>query len=136
MFSKDLAIFCPSHKFFLWEFFYFFTNMEGVHVLGKQPRELDQFFTKPDIAQMCVAHLNKVFPISEFKSIIEPAHGNMAFVNALAEWKEVVVSMDIDAVDESKRKDFLTHTHTHTHTHTGCGKSSFWSRCAFSRVFF
>jgi hypothetical protein len=91
--------------------------MEGQHVMGKQPRELDQFFTKPDIAQMCVAHLNRVFPISEFKSIIEPAHGNMAFVNALVEWKDVVVSMDIDAVDESKRKDFLTHTHTHTHTH-------------------
>jgi hypothetical protein len=27
---------------------------EGQFVFGQEPRELDQFFTKPDVAKLCV----------------------------------------------------------------------------------
>lgn len=89
----------------------------GQFVFGQEPRELDQFFTKPDVAKLCVEHLDKLFPINAtFKSVVEPAHGNMAFVDVLSQYKDMLITMDIDSINETTRQDFLKYTHTHTHT--------------------
>jgi hypothetical protein len=91
----------------------------GRFVFGKEPRELDQFFTKPDVVELCIEHLDKLFPIdATFKLIVEPSHGNMAFVDALNKYKDILIAMDIDSTNETTRRDFLQYTHTHTHTHT------------------
>jgi len=82
-------------------------------VRGTKPRELDQFFTKPEVAGQCVGILQSVLKgnISDFDMILEPSFGDGAFVNAL---KSVEVEppklkfVDIDARKAEHRANFLT----------------------------
>lgn len=85
-------------------------------VRGMRPRDLDQFFTKPKIADLCVAHAERSLAsklackLNDFNTIIEPSFGDGAFVAALLEKKvaqEKIVFIDIDARDEKCRQDFL-----------------------------
>ncbi len=77
-------------------------------VSGATPRELDQFFTKPEVARDCIKILNEKFPITKcFDCIIEPSHGNNAFVDALNDWSEKIIAFDIDSKNETSRRDFL-----------------------------
>jgi len=81
-------------------------------VRGKQPRELDQFFTKPHIAAECLQHIEDFLDDTqidkEFGTIVEPSFGDGAFVDELLKLNaEKLIFVDIDAQDEQHRKDFL-----------------------------
>ena len=79
-----------------------------ISVIGKTPRELDQFFTTPNVALKCVNDLKSILTTSleDIDLILEPSAGNGAFVNALSGLKNMKF-MDIDAVSNSHRSDFL-----------------------------
>lgn len=77
-------------------------------VRGDRPRELDQFFTKPEVASKCVGFLKE--RLGTFDMIVEPSAGNGAFVDALKQamvTENRLVYMDIDACDEKHRMNFL-----------------------------
>lgn len=77
-------------------------------VRGHTPRELDQFFTRPDVATKCVNLLSKE-RLCTFDTIVEPSFGNGAFIDALDHDGDDarIVYMDIDACDENHRANFL-----------------------------
>jgi hypothetical protein len=81
-------------------------------VKGNNPRELDQFFTKPDIAIECVSKLSSILKdnITCFDSVLEPSFGNGVFVDALQAVDVLPPKLkyiDIDAVDKTHCADFL-----------------------------
>lgn len=83
-----------------------------VRVRGKRARDLDQFFTRPDVALCCVDELSSILrePLSRFELILEPSFGDGAFVEALRKRELTspkVKYVDIDALDEAHRMDFL-----------------------------
>lgn len=84
--------------------------MEKQGVIGHTPRELDQFFTKPQVASECFGHLSaSITTIDAFDHIVEPSFGNGAFVDVIpAEHKHKLLCMDIDAKD-ALRHDFLAY---------------------------
>lgn len=71
---------------------------------GGREKDLDQFLTKPEIAKYCVDFLSNITNLNNFNYIIEPSCGNGAFVKLLP---NNTIYMDIDAVDENIRADFL-----------------------------
>ena len=87
-------------------------KMEDLGVRGDQARELDQFFTTPDVAADCVRKLLSVLrcDLNSFDVLLEPSFGDGAFVRAIrsagANPKNLIY-IDIDARDENLRKDFL-----------------------------
>ena len=84
-----------------------------MNVIGKTPRELDQFFTKPELALQCVNDIENVLDIrlNEFDLIVEPSAGNGAFVDVISAIIEgndcEFLYMDIDSKDKKFRHDFL-----------------------------
>jgi hypothetical protein len=84
--------------------------MSKLQLLGTDPDSLDQFLTKPNVAIECVKMVRRVFNLDSFEHIIEPAVGEGVFLEALRSEgvaSEHIVYMDIDAADESIRRDFL-----------------------------
>ena len=83
-------------------------------VNGTSPRELDQFFTKPDVAKVCVYQLNNVLTngLSKVDLVLEPSFGDGAFVKALQNIgiTSKLKFVDIDASEETYRADFLKDT--------------------------
>lgn len=85
---------------------------EPAGVRGNKPRQLDQFFTKPDVAVECVTRLQSVLKddLCTFDLVLEPSFGDGAFVSAL---RAVGVQpprlkfVDIDARSSEHRADFL-----------------------------
>lgn len=75
-------------------------------LLGKQPKKYEQFFTKSEIAEMCINKLLNYIKLDDFETILEPACGEGAFVNALPNHKNIVYC-DIDAKNKKNNKDFL-----------------------------
>lgn len=78
-------------------------------VVGSNPRELDQFFTKPEVALKCV-ELVKSFIKIDFDMVLEPSFGNGAFLSALIDVgipKDKITFIDIDACDINHKADFL-----------------------------
>jgi len=102
-------------------------------VIGKTPRELDQFFTRPELASECIQLLTCLLnsgDLTDFDTLLEPACGEGAFIYALSRLGHVtttnvnksdplsceatkinVIAMDIDAKDEEMRQDFLQFTY-------------------------
>ena len=83
-----------------------------MNVIGKTPRELDQFFTKPELALKCVNEIEDILSIrlNEFDLIVEPSAGNGAFVDAISSLidnESKLIYMDIDSKDKKFRHDFL-----------------------------
>ena len=83
-----------------------------LNVRGRTPRELDQFFTNPEVAISCVKSLESILKgkISDFSVILEPSFGKGAFVTALQESGVLTPNLkyiDIDAQEESFRRNFL-----------------------------
>lgn len=80
----------------------------------KKASRLDQYFTRPDIAELCVEMLQgtlSVDLISYFDIFLEPSYGRRAFIDALMEAgvdPERIVMYDIDADDLQFQADFLT----------------------------
>lgn len=92
------------------------TQEESAAVLlsirGRTPRELDQFFTNSDVAISCVKSLESILKgkISDFSVILEPSFGQGTFVRALKDSGVLTPNLkyiDIDAQEESLRRDFL-----------------------------
>jgi len=46
-------------------------------------RQLDQFYTKPDIAKLCFSYVEKFYAIKQFDLILEPSAGTGSFYNLL-----------------------------------------------------
>lgn len=71
-------------------------------------KELDQFFTRPDVAQWCLALLvERIGSLSRFAAIVEPSVGGGAFFDQLPE--DARVGVDIDPKrSEFVRADFLS----------------------------
>ena len=69
-------------------------------------RHLDQFYTRPDIAQRCIARTRELIgPVNEQTLWIEPSAGDGAFLNALPSPR---IGLDIAPVAEGILKaDFL-----------------------------
>lgn len=86
-------------------------QLDGV-IGGENARDLDQFFTKPELAIECVEFLKTTLKcsISEFDLVLEPSCGDYAFVNALRASVDVLKLkfFDIDAIDKVHRANFLT----------------------------
>ncbi len=89
-------------------------------VVGKTPRDYDQFFTKLSVSNECVNQLQDVLKIdiASFDCIIEPSFGNGSFIYSLLEkTKGVIIDklkyFDIDATDETRRLDFLMYSERH-----------------------
>ena len=73
-----------------------------IKVIGRNPREFDQFFTSPGIAIDCITCLEQKYPLASF--------GNGAFVQALLDKGVIPPNLkfiDIDSSDERYRADFL-----------------------------
>lgn len=71
-------------------------------------KELDQFFTRPDVAQWCLALLvDQIGSLSQFAAIVEPSVGGGAFFDQLPE--DTRVGVDIEPKrPEFVRADFLS----------------------------
>lgn len=81
-------------------------------VRGTKPRDLDQFFTKPEVAQHCVEILQDVLKgsLADFDMVLEPSFGDGAFVKALEGVGIVAPKLkfvDIDARVKEHRANFL-----------------------------
>ena len=69
-------------------------------------RELDQFYTKPEVASRFVDTIQKFISFSDLKRIVEPCVGTGAIFNLLPEDKRL--GFDIDPKIEVPTQDFLT----------------------------
>lgn len=79
------------------------------NVIGTNPKILDQYFTKPEVATFCVMdHLLPMISLDTFSDIVEPSCGEGAFLSALDQYTGNLIYFDIDAQDEEHRKDFMT----------------------------
>ena len=72
--------------------------------MGKISRDLDQFYTKSEVAQKCINLLKK--PISEYDMVIEPSAGTGAFYNLIDHSNKVGIDIE-PKCDGVIRKDFL-----------------------------
>lgn len=78
-------------------------------VYGENPRDLDQFFTKPDVVQQCINFFHQFYKLGEFDLVIEPSSGNNDFVRGLQQYvtNDKLIWMDIDSIDEEHNKNFM-----------------------------
>lgn len=76
-------------------------------VHGDNAVEMDQFFTKPQIAKELISETDKLVGFSNFDIIIEPSAGSGSFYDFLPQTKRI--GIDIDATPQSPyiQKDFL-----------------------------
>jgi len=77
----------------------------------KKARELDQYYTIPEIAQKCINNLLASLSVSlaYFDTIIEPSYGKGSFVKILQTMQiNNLLYIDIDSEDETHRGDFLS----------------------------
>lgn len=79
----------------------------GNKIQGKNAKELDQFFTKPEIAENLIKKLDQMFIFDNFDCILEPSAGSGSFYDLLP--KEKRIGIDIDATPFSPyiKRDFL-----------------------------
>jgi len=79
----------------------------------KRASQLDQYFTAPDIAEMCVDILQNTLSVditSYFDRILEPSYGQGAFIDALLYTNipyNKIKYIDIDSKDPDHQGDFL-----------------------------
>ena len=81
----------------------------------KSSKELDQYFTKPDVALKCIELLDDLLSgsISDFNTILEPSYGDGAFVSGLRKKgikEPKLYYIDIDTQEEGHRGDFLSNS--------------------------
>lgn len=79
----------------------------------KTAKDLDQYYTKPDVANRCIESLETHLKISlaKFSTILEPSYGDGAFINGLKErgiTEPKLFYVDIDASDPKHKADFLS----------------------------
>lgn len=79
------------------------------YVNGENPRDLDQFFTKPDAVKQCLEFFQKHYRLRDFDLVIEPSSGNNDFVNGLFDFvdEKKVIWMDIDCIDPNHCTNFM-----------------------------
>lgn len=81
-------------------------------VRHKHQKHFEQYFTRKHIAQCCIDSIP--FDLTSFDLVVDPCCGNGAFSSLLPQRN--LVYMDIDAADESHRRDFLTYLPPRTAT--------------------
>jgi len=95
-------------------------------VRGLRARELDQFFTSPAVAALCVSHFQTSLSqrlatsLVEFDVVLEPSFGEGSFVDAILSQsvpRTNLLFIDIDARDEAHRGDFLAFNVPENATH-------------------
>ena len=64
--------------------------------IGLNRDTIDKFYTKKNIASLCIDHVNKNLNISNDSIIIEPSAGNGSFSNILNKFYKNVISYDIE----------------------------------------
>jgi hypothetical protein len=74
--------------------------------MNKEKRELDQFYTNPEVAKQCVSKIKKLFNLDKY-SILEPSAGAGSFSDIFKD-KEGSMALDLDPKKAYiKKQDFL-----------------------------
>jgi hypothetical protein len=69
-------------------------------------RKLDQFYTKSDVAKLCLAHVSEFYTLEKFDMILEPSAGTGSFYNLLP--KDTRIGLDIEPKDAGiQQMDFF-----------------------------
>jgi hypothetical protein len=72
----------------------------------ERAKELDQFYTKPLVAQKCFQMLSSVIELNEFELFVEPSAGNGSFLSLFPVSKRI--GFDLEPKNkEIKEEDFL-----------------------------
>lgn len=80
----------------------------------QKEKDLDKFYTKPEIAKKFVDLVNQHFPLNDFDMVIEPAAG---CGNILQYLPDGSIGMDIEPEREGiVKQDFLNTSHHITHS--------------------
>lgn len=75
-------------------------------MINLRAKELDQFYTNPDVAKECVELLKKHIDIKKYDLLLEPSAGDGAFLNNLPKNKRIGVDLDPQH-PEIKKKNFF-----------------------------
>lgn len=80
---------------------------------SKKSKELDQYYTKPSVAEKCIQFLEEqlTHSLQKFETILEPSYGDGAFIKCLSSRNidsHRLLYVDIAAKDEMRKKDFLS----------------------------
>jgi predicted RNA methylase len=69
----------------------------------------EAYFTKPEVATVCVQYVNTLFPLTNFDTVIEPSAGDGSFLKSLRNYDiKELLSFDIDPKEETiVKSDFL-----------------------------
>jgi hypothetical protein len=81
-------------------------------IVGKNAKELSQYFTSPDVARFCIEKTHALLKngFNDFDYVIEPSSGTGAFVDQLNFFiknKKQLLFFDIDSKSMENRADFL-----------------------------
>lgn len=75
--------------------------------MSKKSKELDKFYTNPEIAKEMVEIINTYFPLNNFDLIVEPSAGNGSFLKHLP---ENTIGLDIEPEEKNIiKQDFFTY---------------------------
>ena len=72
----------------------------------KQHKELDAFYTKPEIAKRFVEHVNNILPLDDFDYVIEPSAGNGRILDYLPKHNRVGLDIHPEREDIIKQDFF------------------------------
>lgn len=74
---------------------------------------MDQFYTKPSIAEYCITILQNIIDIHSFNIQLEPSAGNGSFLKRLDEDKRIGIDINTKD-DECIQQDFMTYSHQYS----------------------
>lgn len=81
------------------------TTAEEVRDIG-----LDQFYTKPAVAEKCIAEVSRRYPWSEWDLVVEPSAGNGSFLTRIPIPTTKRIGLDLSPQHkEIIKQDFLTY---------------------------
>lgn len=70
----------------------------------KDDQELSQYYTKPEIAELCVSYLD----LSAYGLIVEPSAGTGSFLEPLKRTGSKIIALDVEPKEETiQKKDFF-----------------------------
>lgn len=73
--------------------------MSKNNTIYKQKSNLDQFYTRPDIAKLCYDKVWKLYSIKNFDLILEPCAGTGSFYNLFPKNKRAGLDLDPHCID-------------------------------------
>lgn len=101
-------------------------------------RELDQFYTRPDVAAWCMARIREVLPWNEIDTWIEPSAGEGVFFRLLPEGRRRGFDIDDEHAGAGiEHQDFLTWDGEGMSGRTAyVGNPPFGRNCSLALAFF